>query len=59
MHNVSDVRQLEAHTAEQLARGPSPLEAEIPIAKLRKYKSPGRDQIPADLFQAGGKVLRS
>jgi hypothetical protein len=29
------------------------------IAKLRKHKSPGSDQIPAELIQAGGKILLS
>jgi hypothetical protein len=32
---------------------------EIAIAKLKKYKSPGSDQIPAELIQAGGKILLS
>jgi hypothetical protein len=27
---------------------------EIAIVKLKKYKSPGSDQIPAELIQAGG-----
>jgi hypothetical protein len=35
----------------------SHLEVEIAIAKLKKYKSPGRDQIPAELILAGGKTL--
>jgi hypothetical protein len=26
---------------------------------LNKYKSPGSDQIPAELFQAGGEILLS
>jgi hypothetical protein len=30
---------------------------EIAIAKLKKYKSPGSDQIPAELIQAGGELL--
>jgi hypothetical protein len=54
-HNVSDVRQIEVHGAEPLVPGPSRLEAEIAIAKLKKYKSPGSDEIPAELIQAGGK----
>jgi hypothetical protein len=49
VHNVSDVRQIEVHMAEPLVPGPSRLEAEIAIAKLKKYKSPGSDQIPAEL----------
>jgi hypothetical protein len=30
---------------------------EIAIANLKKYKSPGSDQIPAELIQAGGEIL--
>jgi hypothetical protein len=32
VHNVSDVRQIEIHTAESLVPGPSYLEADISIA---------------------------
>jgi hypothetical protein len=32
---------------------------EIAIAKLKKYKSPGSDQIMAELIQAGGEILLS
>jgi hypothetical protein len=39
--------------------GPSRLEVEIAIAKLKKYKSPGSDQIPSELIQAGGEILLS
>jgi hypothetical protein len=59
VHNVSDVRQIEIHMAEPLIPGPSHLEVEISIAKLKKYKSPGSDQIPAELNQAGGETLVS
>jgi hypothetical protein len=44
VHNVSDVRQIEVHTAELLVSSPSRLEVEIAIAKLKKYESPGTDQ---------------
>jgi hypothetical protein len=57
VHNVSDVRQIEAHIAEQLVPGPSHLDVEIFIAELKNYKSPGSDQIPAELYQAGGEIL--
>jgi hypothetical protein len=57
VHNFSDVRQIEIHTAEPLVPGTSHLEVEISIAKLKKYKSPGIDQIPAELYQAGGEIL--
>jgi hypothetical protein len=59
VHNVSDVRQIEVHTAETLVPGPSRIEVEIAIAKLKKYKSPGSDQIPAELIQEGGETLLS
>jgi hypothetical protein len=59
VHNVSDVRQIEVHTAEPLVRGPSRLEVENAIAKLKNYKSPGCDQIPAELIRAGGEKLLS
>jgi hypothetical protein len=32
---------------------------ELAIAKLRKNKSPGCDQIPAELIQAGDEILLS
>jgi hypothetical protein len=35
------------------------LKLETAIAKLKKYKSPGSDQILAELIQAGGKMLLS
>jgi hypothetical protein len=37
---MSAVRQIEVHTAEPLVTGPSRLEVEIAIAKLKKYNSP-------------------
>jgi hypothetical protein len=54
-----DVRQIEIHTAEPLVPGPSHLEVEISIAKPKKYKSPGNDQSPAELYQTGGETLVS
>jgi hypothetical protein len=37
----------------------SHFEVKIAIAKLKRYKSPGSDQIPTELIQAGGEILRS
>jgi hypothetical protein len=59
VRNVSDVRQIEIHAAEPLVPGPSHLEVEISIAKPKKYKFPVSDQIPAELYQAGGETLVS
>jgi hypothetical protein len=36
---------------------PSPFETDISIEKLKRYKSPGSAQIPAELIQAGGEAL--
>jgi hypothetical protein len=59
VHNVSDVRQTEVQTAEPLVPGPSRLEAEIPIAKLKKNELPSSDQIPAELIQAADEIVLS
>jgi hypothetical protein len=45
--------------AEPLVLGPSRLEVEIPIAKLKNCKSPGSDQIPAELIQVWVEILLS
>jgi hypothetical protein len=45
--------------AELLVPGPSRLEVEIAIEKLKKHESPGSDEIPAELIQAGGEILLS
>jgi hypothetical protein len=52
VHGVSDVRQTEIHRAE-----PSSSEVEIAIEKLKRYKSPGIDQIPAELIQSRGEYI--
>ncbi|PNF26594.1 hypothetical protein B7P43_G11360 [Cryptotermes secundus] len=53
IHRVSNTRQIEIYTAELLVPECSPFEFEIAIEKLKNYKSPGSDQISAELFQAG------
>ena len=58
MHGVSEVRQAEIHTAEPLVPEPSALEVELAIEKLKCHKSPGIDQIPAELIKAGGRTIR-
>jgi hypothetical protein len=40
------------HTAEPFVPQPSASKAEVAIAKLKRYKSPGVDQIPAEMIQA-------
>jgi hypothetical protein len=58
VHGVSDVRQAEIHIAEPLVPEPSALEVELAIEKLKSHKSPGIDQIPAELIKAGGRKIR-
>jgi hypothetical protein len=57
VHGVSDVRKAEIHTAEPLVPEPSALEVDLAIEKLKSHKSPGIDQIPAELIQAGGWTI--
>jgi hypothetical protein len=56
VHRVSDIRQIEIHTTELLVPDRSTFEVEIAIAQLKRYKSPGSDQILAELIQAGGEI---
>jgi hypothetical protein len=52
---------IEIHTAEPSVTDPGPFEVDIAIAKLKRYKSPGSDQILAELIKQEVKyyVLRS
>jgi hypothetical protein len=53
VHGVGSFRQNEVHTAEPFVPKPSASEVEVAIGKLKRYKSPGVDQIPVELIQAG------
>jgi hypothetical protein len=59
VQGAGDVRQTEMHTVEAFVPEPSSSEAEVAIGKLKRYKTPGDDQIPAELFQAGWRTWRS
>jgi hypothetical protein len=48
------IRQTEIQTAEPFVPEPSISEVEIAIGKLKRFKSPGADQIPDKLVQAAG-----
>jgi len=58
-HGVNDDRQTEIRTAEPLVTEPNAFEVEIAIEKLKRRKSLGIDQIPAELIKAGGRKIRS
>jgi hypothetical protein len=47
------------HTAEPLVSEPISFKVQIAIENLKRYKSPGIDQILAELLQAGGNILHS
>jgi hypothetical protein len=55
---VGNVKQTEVHTAEPLVPEPSVFEVQMAIEKLKRHKSPGIDQIPAELIKAGGRIIR-
>jgi len=57
MHGVKDFRQAEIHKAEPLVPEPSAAEFELAINKLKSHKSPGIDQISAELIKAGGRTI--
>jgi hypothetical protein len=58
VHGVNEVRQIEIHTMEPLVTESSASEFELAIEKLKSYKSPRIDQIPAELIKAGDKTFR-
>jgi hypothetical protein len=45
VHGVTDIRQTEIHTADLVVPEPSSFEVEIATEKLKRYKSPGIDQL--------------
>jgi len=57
VHGVKDVGQAEIHTAEPLVPEPSASEFELAVNKLKSHKSPGIDQILAELIKGGGRTI--
>jgi len=57
VHGVNDVTQTEIHIAEPLVPELSASEVELAIEKLKSHKSPGIDQIPAELIKEWGKTI--
>jgi hypothetical protein len=54
---VHGIGQTEMHTAKLSVPDPSASEVEAAVGRLKSYKSPGVDQIPAELIQEGGETL--
>ena len=59
VHVVSGVRQKDKHTAEPLVPQLSTFEVEMAIEKLKRYKLPGVDQIPAELIKTDCRIIPS
>jgi hypothetical protein len=59
VNGAGGVRQTGMQTAEPFVPEHSVFEVEVAVGKVRRYKSPGVDQIPAKLIQAGGETLLS
>jgi hypothetical protein len=57
VHEVNDGRQAEIYTAKPLVPEPSAFESAMAIEKLKRYKSPGTDQLPAEVMKAGGRTI--
>ena len=57
VHGAKDVRQEETHTAEPLVPEPSAFEVELAIEKLKSHKSPGFDQIAAEIIKVGDRTI--
>ena len=57
VHGVKDVGHAEKHTAEPLVPESSASEVELANDKLTSHKSPGIEQIPAELIKAGGRTI--
>jgi hypothetical protein len=55
----NNVRQTEICTAEPLVPELSTFEVEVAVVKLKRHKSPGADQIPAEMMKAGGMTIHS
>jgi len=57
VHGVKGVGQAEIHTAESLVPEPSAYEFGLAIDNQKSHKSPGIDQISAELIKAGGRTI--
>ena len=57
MHGVKDVGRADVHKAELLVPEPSAAEVELDIDKVKSHKSPGIDQIPAELIKAEYRTI--
>ena len=57
VHGVNDTKHTYIHTAEPLVTEPSACEVELAIEKVKSHKSPGTEQILAELIKAGDRTI--
>ena len=57
VQGIHDVMQTEIQTAQPLMPQPSAFEVDMAIEKLKRHKSSGIDQIPAEFIKAGGRTI--
>ena len=58
VRGINDVNRTATHTVEQLVHEPIAFDVELAIENLKGHKSPGIDQILAELIKAGGRTFR-
>jgi hypothetical protein len=59
VYGAAGVRHTETRTTEPFVSDCNAFDCNIAMGNLKMYKSPGVDQILAEMFQAGEKILRS
>jgi hypothetical protein len=59
VEGVNDIIQTEIHTGEPHVSEPSAFDIEMASEKLKRHKSPGVDEILAELIQAGSVTVHS
>ena len=59
IQRVNDVRQTKTHTAEPLVLESNAYEVELATENLKSHKSPGTDQIPAELIKVEGRTIHT
>jgi hypothetical protein len=59
VYGVNDFRQTEINTSVPLVSEPNAFEVETASEKPKRHKSPGTDQIPAELTTARGRTIHS
>jgi len=57
VHNGEETEEFEIHTAEPWIPEPREIEIKMSVKKLKIFKSPGMDNILAELIKAGGTPL--